>query len=98
MNGRTDKMELLYTYLSGPEFRHRIEGIVEAFVTLRQELEAEKRATQRMWAKRDKQLDRAITNTSGMYGDLQGIIGASLPAIESLSHPRLESHSDDESQ
>ena len=84
MDGRTDKMELLYTYLSGPEFRHRIEGIVEAFVTLREELEAEKRATQRMWAKREKQLDRATSQTAGMYGDLSGIIGSTLPRISHL--------------
>lgn len=87
--GRNDKMELLYEYLSGQEFRHRIEGIVEAFVTLREDLEAEKRATQRMWSKREKQLDRAVTHTSGMHGDLSGIIGASLPCIEKLELPRL---------
>jgi hypothetical protein len=89
MDGRTDKMELLYTYLSGPEFRHRIEGIVESFVTLREELEAEKRATQRIWAKREKQLERATTQTAGMYGDLSGIIGSSLPRIASLELPAL---------
>jgi hypothetical protein len=91
VEGRNDKMELLYSYLSGPEFRHRVEGIVEAFVTLREDLEAEKRATQRMWAKREKQLERATAQTAGMYGDLSGIIGASLPAIESLTQPGLPS-------
>lgn len=88
MEGRNDKMEVLYSYLSGQEFRHRVEGIVESFVTLREDLEAEKRATQRAWAKREKQLDRAIAQTAGMYGDLSGIIGASLPQIEQLS-PQL---------
>lgn len=91
LDGRHDKMEVLYKYLSGSEFRHRVEGIVEAFVTLREELETEKRATQRMWAKREKQLDRAASQTAGMYGDLSGIIGAILPRIESLEHPRLAS-------
>jgi hypothetical protein len=90
LDGRNDKMEHLYSYLSGPEFRHRVEGIVESFVTLKEELEAEKRATQRMWAKREKQLERAITQTAGMYGDLNGIIGASLPRIEKLELPLLE--------
>lgn len=93
LDGRHDKMEFLYKYLSGPEFRHRVEGIVEAFVTLREELEAEKRATQRMWAKREKQLDRAVTQTSGMYGDLSGIIGGSLPRIDMLESPLIENSS-----
>lgn len=88
-DGKQTKMELLYSYLSGQEFRHRVEGIVESFVTLKDDLEAEKRAMQRIWAKREKQLDRAITNTSGMYGDLSGLIGASLPQIASLALPEL---------
>jgi hypothetical protein len=90
VEGRNDKMELLYSYLSGQEFRHRFEGIVEAFVTLREDLEAEKRAMQRIWAKREKQLDRAISNTSGMYGDLSGIIGGALPRISRLELPAIE--------
>jgi hypothetical protein len=94
LDGRHDKMEVLYKYLSGQEFRHRVEGIVEAFVTLREELEAEKRATQLRWAKREKQLDRAVTQTTGMYGDLSGIIGATLPAIEALSPPKIEATSE----
>jgi hypothetical protein len=97
LEGRQDKMALLYNYLSGPEYRHRVEGIVEAFKTLREELEAEKRATQRAWAKREKQLERALLQTSGMYGDLQGIIGSQLAGIASLEHPRLTSPDDDDS-
>jgi hypothetical protein len=89
-NGRNGKMELLYDYLTGTEFRHRIEGIVEAFVTLKSDLETEKRAQQRAWAKREKQLDRAIAQTAGMCGDLQGIAGDSLPTIESLQWNAIE--------
>ncbi len=97
LDGRHDKMEVLYKYLSGQEFRHRVEGIVETFVTLREELETEKRSTQRMWAKREKQLDRATAQTAGMYGDLSGIIGNTLPSIEHLSPPeipRVEAHTE----
>ncbi len=92
--GRQEKMDLLYNYLSGPEFRHRVEGIVEAFMTLRQDLEIEKRAIQKIWAKREKQLDRAIANTAGLHGDLRGIVGASLPQIETLELPALSDESD----
>lgn len=84
IDGRQGKMELIYNYLAGPEFRHRVEGVVEGFVALKSDLEAEKKAMQRIWAKREKQLDRAIASAAGMHGDLSGMIGASLPAIESL--------------
>ena len=84
LQGRQDKVELLYSYLAGSEFRQRIEGIVEAFMTLRDDLESEKRSMHRLWAKREKQLERATRNTSGMYGDLAGILGAKLPQIANL--------------
>lgn len=93
-DGKQTKMELLYAYLSGQEFRHRVEGIVESFVTLKEDLEAEKRTMQRIWAKREKQLERAITNTSGMYGDLQGVVGASLASIEALDPLQLDAPKD----
>ena len=88
--GRTEKVELLYNYLSGPEFQQRVEAIVESFVSMQEDLEAEKRAMERQWAKREKQIQRVGQSTSGMYGDLQGIIGASLPQIKLLELPPAE--------
>jgi hypothetical protein len=87
--GRQDKMELLYGYLAGPDFRNRVTGIVEAFRALQEDLDGERRTMERLWAKRAKQLERAMMSSTGMYGDLQGIIGASLPSIEALEAPAL---------
>ncbi len=81
---RTEKMEAIYAYLSGPEFRHRIEGIVEAFKSIKDDLEHEKRAMGRLWAKREKQIERVMQNTIRMHGDFHGIIGSSMPEIKSL--------------
>lgn len=91
VEGQHEKMELVYNYLAGQEFQHRVSGVVEAFVSMQGDLESEKRSMQRIWSKREKQLQRALTNTAGLYGDLQGIIGASLPVIDGLAPPRLES-------
>ncbi|MBM3999755.1 MAG: DUF2130 domain-containing protein [Planctomycetes bacterium] len=95
LEGRQEKMDVLYRYLAGAEFRHRVEGIVEAFMTLREELESEKRSTQLRWAKREKQLERAVAQTTGMYGDLSGIIGGgALPVIDALEMPKIEPPAD----
>lgn len=83
--GQQGKMELLYTYLAGPEFKQRLEGIAETFHGLKVDLEQEKRAMSRIWAKREKQLERAVLSASGLHGDLQGIIGAAIGEIDSLS-------------
>ncbi len=85
LEGQHGKMEALYQYLSGTEFRNRVTGIVEAFVALRSDLEREKAALQRHWARREKQLEQAVQSTAGMYGDLQGLIGASLPEIDGMA-------------
>lgn len=82
--GRDEKMEYLYQYMSSAQFRNRVENIVMAFSSLKQDLETEKRSMQRIWAKREKEIERVIMNTSGMYGDVQGIIGASLQPVEVL--------------
>jgi len=85
LEGQQGKMEILYNYLSSDQFKHRIEGIIEPFMTMRTQLEKEKATMQTRWAEREKQLDRALASTCGLYGDLGGIIGHSLPNIEQLS-------------
>ena len=92
--GRVEKMELVYNYLSSQEFQRCVEGIVEAFVTMQSDLESEKRSMTRIWNKREKQIGRAISNTAGLYGDLQGIIGVAMPTVEGLGMPLLESKPD----
>lgn len=84
--GRDEKMENLYNYLSGNQFKNRVENIVMAFSSMKQDLETEKRSMQRIWAKREKEIERVIENTAGMYGELQGM-GAALPRVQSLELP-----------
>jgi len=90
--GKGEKMEAIYNYLSGPEFKQKIEAIVESFTTMKEDLDREKNAMLKLWAKREKQIERVVTNTVRMYGDMQGIIGATLPEIKSLE---LEAGADD---
>ena len=80
-------MALLYDYLTGSEFKLKIETILEAFSSMKADLEKEKRAIQRQWKNREKQLDRVLQSTAEMYGDLQGIGGASIPEISQLELP-----------
>lgn len=96
--GKGEKMELLYQYLSGDEFRQRVEAIVEAFEAMQTQLNRERRAMERQWAEREKQITRVIGSTSAMYGALQGIVGAGLapiPALELDDRPLLDDRGDD---
>jgi hypothetical protein len=85
--GKEEKMEIVYNYLTGSEFRNRVQAIVEAFISLRRDLDSEKRAMESIWAKREKQIERVVLNISGMHGDLEGIVGATLPSVKLLELP-----------
>lgn len=91
--GQQTKTEMIYQYLTGPRFRHRVEAIVEAFSTMQEDLDKERKAIMKQWAKREEQIDRVMGATVGMYGDLQGIAGKSLQEIEGLGLPLLEGES-----
>ena len=82
--GKSEKMEALYQYLAGVEFKQKIEGIVEAFTSMQDQLNRERRAMERHWKQREKEIERVIKNTVGLYGDMQGIIGGQIPAIPAL--------------
>jgi hypothetical protein len=81
-----EKLELLHQYLSGIEFRQRVEAVVESFERMRDDLDQERRAAERQWARRTKQIESVTFNISGMYGDLQGLL-PSLPPISRLELP-----------
>ena len=89
--GQQSKMELVYEYLTGPRFRHRVEAVVEKVSDMQVDLDREKKAMMRLWSKREAQIQGVIESTVGMYGDLQGIAGRALKEIEGLEVPLLES-------
>jgi hypothetical protein len=94
--GQQTKMEMVYQYLTGPRFRQRVQAIVEAFSSMREDLDREKKAITRQWAKREEQIDRVMQATVGMYGDLQGIAGKTLQEIEGIEFQGVLDFKDDE--
>ena len=80
--GKNENMEFLYNYLTGVEFKQRIEAIVEAFTSMDAGLRKERLAYEKMWAEREKQIKKVMVNTVGMYGDLSGLV--TLPHIKTL--------------
>jgi len=86
--GKNDKMEVLYSYLTGVEFKQRVEAIVEAFTGMQEGLNKERRAFEKIWSEREKQIQKAFSGTVGMYGDLSGLV--SMPQIKTLELPGEE--------
>lgn len=82
--GQETKMEMVYDYLTGTQFKQRVDAIVERFEDMQDNLRKERVFIEKQWALRAKQIDLVIASTVGMHGDLQGIAGRSMPEIESV--------------
>ncbi len=82
--GQQTKSEMVYSYLTGPHFRSRIDAISERWREMRKDLDDERRATLLRWKEREKQLEILLESTTGIMGDLHGITGQDLPEIEAL--------------
>lgn len=87
---RHEKSALLYNYLTSTEFRFQFETIVNAFVGMQTDLEAEKRAMNKLWKKREKEILNVLSATTDMYGSIQGISGNAIKPVTALEMPLLE--------
>jgi hypothetical protein len=79
-----EKMEMLYDYLTSNEFKMQMEAIVEGFTTMERDLSKEKRAMKSIWKRREKQIEKVINNTIGLYGSIKGIAGTAVVDIPEL--------------
>lgn len=82
-----DKKEMIYNYLTSNEFRQQVEAIVEGFTAMQNDLLKEKVAMEKIWSTREKQIRKVLTNTSSMYGSIQGLAGNSMESIRALELP-----------
>lgn len=83
-NARQDKADVLYSYLTNPVFRQRLEAIVESFHQMREDLEREKRAISKCWKQRERQLDSVVDNLVHIYSDIQSVVGQKVLSIQRL--------------
>ena len=91
-----EKMQMLYNYLTGLEFRQQIEAIVEGFVSMKNSITRDRIQMEKIWKEREKQLDKVLMNTSGMYGAVKGIAGASIQNIPLLEGSAEDALDDDD--
>jgi hypothetical protein len=92
-----EKVTILYDYLAGNEFRSHVEAIVESFVQMQTDLDAEKRALNGIWNKRQKQIEKVSMNTINMHSSIKGIVGNSILSIKALELPDVAEDSNTDS-
>ncbi len=81
---KSDKMSLLYAYLTSRDFVLQVEAIVEGFSKMRADLESEKRSMKRIWNAREKQIEIVLDSTTKMYGSIKGIAGNAIAQVKAL--------------
>ena len=74
---------MLYDYLTDGKFVEQIQRVVLGFNELREGYQKEKEAMQRIWNKRDKQLEMMLRNTNDFVMQIQMIAGSSIPRLVS---------------
>lgn len=84
LTGKDEKKDVVYAYVNSTEFKQRIQVIAEAFIDMKNDIDKEKRSFQAIWAKREKQVQRVIDNTFGIYGDLKGLTGGTIQEVKIL--------------
>ena len=82
---RSAKAEVLYDYIFSPRFTQKLRSAVEAFQAMRTGLDAERTAMQKIWKKREAQLDIVIQNVMAMTGELEAFSHQALPGMEEVA-------------
>ncbi len=81
LEGQTDKMSMLYRYLTGAEFRSRAMAVVQPLARVLEQLDKERRAMTKIWAERERLVSMAFDGMTGMHKDVQRIAGVDLAMI-----------------
>jgi len=81
-----EKIHMLYDYLTSNEFMMQVSAIVEGFSDLQDSYIREKRAMERIWKEREKQLEKVLLNTNHFIGSIKGIAGSSIPQLSEIGN------------
>jgi hypothetical protein len=85
-----DKMQMIYSYVTGNEFKQKLEAAFESYNEMQDDLIKEKALFTSQWAKREKRLLKAMENLVSLYGDVRGIAGGAVQEIKSLEVPEMK--------
>ena len=85
-----EKMNLIYCYVTGNEFKQKLEAAFESYHDMQEDLQKEKVLFTSQWAKREKKLLKAMENLVCLYGDVRGIAGRAVQEIKALEFPEIK--------
>ncbi len=76
------KMEMLYKYLTGKDFKNQFESMIRGFMELKSGYNTERLQMNKLWAEREKQIQKVLDSAAAFYGSIKGIAGSSVPSVK----------------
>lgn len=73
LQNKDEKNHILYEYLNSKEFNTQITFILKTYQSMKEELEAEKRALQNIWKKRERAIENLSFNSTAIVSSLNAI-------------------------
>ncbi len=96
--GRDSVKDVIYEYVTGNEFAMHIKAVVNAFGLMQEQLDKERRAMEKIWKAREKQITTVLDNVIGIRGSIEGLVGdqKSLPEVDTLSLDTIAEENEEE--
>ena len=79
---KQSRAEELYGFITGHEFTHQVEAMIEVYGQMKEQITRERTAYEKSWKTREMQVDRLLTGVSGIYGSMQGIAGNAMKELK----------------
>lgn len=89
--GQDDQKSRIFQYFASPAFYERMATIADTFEQMQGDLSREKAAMNRVWARREKQIEAIVASTARFTGELEALYGSSLPQLPQFALPATES-------
>ncbi|MCY4010532.1 MAG: DUF2130 domain-containing protein [Candidatus Saccharibacteria bacterium] len=75
---KDSQMKSIYDYIISPEFKYRIESMLETYDKWRSNIDTEKKWFSKKWSRQEKMLDQLTMSIINVHSDFQGITNDAL--------------------
>jgi len=82
-NGKDEKMTALYDYMTGNDFKARMERTLKSIFNQKSSNQRDFRNAELRFKERDKELDSMLKNLYGVHNDVKLIAGGAIPELAS---------------
>jgi hypothetical protein len=84
------KAQMVYHYLTSNEFKLQWNSIIEAYLSMKTNIEKERVQAEKQWKEREKQLYKIFKGATGFIGSIKGLGGMEIQELPSLENGEMD--------